>query len=176
VEKNIEGVNLFLPSKIWQEFSQMPFNEDIAKSVSWIKATLNEYPGAKGIYLGLDTLNMNGGDGENIEIGLNTKCDPKVLDNEFSFDCDHYGQRHLIRGLFEVSENFDSEKWNREESRQAEYFIFLCYSGLVLREALIQANIQNDFISLWGFHDGDMFFLMQKIGDSTLILPSLSAF
>lgn len=42
-----------LPSKIWGTFSRMDLQADIAAATTWLQKTINEFPGSKGIYLGL---------------------------------------------------------------------------------------------------------------------------
>ncbi|MHA4812569.1 hypothetical protein ACX0G9_31035 [Flavitalea flava] len=158
------------PSKIWEEFRDMSFIDDISDATNWIQRTLDDFPNTKGIYLGLDTLNMNGGKGSNVEIGLNSKCDPSLLSMEWVFDCDQYGPNHLIKGLYSNSE---SGKWTRDEESMAEYVVFLGYGGLILRESLLEVKIKNDFISNWGFHDGDMFLLVNKVGMNRKILANV---
>lgn len=163
-----------LNSKIWDEFENMNIERDIQEAQTWLKNNLNKFPDFKGIYLGLDTLNMAEGSGTNLEIGLSNSCNPTIFDDEWSFDCEYYSESHLIKGLFEVSECFNNEeKWTSEERNFAEYLIFLGYSGVILREALKSLEIKNDYISLWGFHDGDMFFLTQKIGDIHSIVTEI---
>jgi hypothetical protein len=163
-----------LPSKIWDTFKNMNLDRDIDDATKWIKSTLNKYPDTKGIYFGLDTLNMNDGNGSNAAIGLNADCDPSSISDDYTYDCETYGESHLIRGLFEVENGFNSELWPYDESAFTEYVIFLAYSGLVLRDALKKANIKNDFITVWGFHDGDSFFLLQKINNQIIPIAQKS--
>jgi hypothetical protein len=151
------------PSKIWETFSKMDLQKDAEDATFWIQQTINKFPDTKGIYLGLDTLNMDDGNGSNVEIGLSSDCDPKVLSDEWTYDCDTYGKSHLIKGLLFVSDSFtNEERWPDDERSFSEYIVFLGYSGIVLKEALLNLKIKNDFISIWGFHDGDMFFLVNK--------------
>ncbi len=159
----IEAANKKMPSKIWEIFDEMSINKDIEDAFIWIKNQVNEHPNSKGIYFGLDTLNMNDGNGTNVEIGLSKSCNPKELSDEWTYDCEEYGKSHLIRGLYLASESYiDDSQWTADERSFAEYVVFLGYSGIVFREALDQLETENDFFSIWGFHDGDTFFLMQK--------------
>ncbi|BAU52301.1 hypothetical protein [Mucilaginibacter gotjawali] len=155
--------DIALSSKIWETFRKMDLQKDAEASTIWLQQTIDEFSNTKGIYLGLDTLNMENGSGSNVEIGLNSDCDPSILSDGWTYDCDNYGESHLIEGLWLVSDSFISEeRWSDDERRFSEYTIFLGYSGLVLREALLNLKTNNDFISIWGFHDGDMFFLVNK--------------
>ena len=163
-----------LQSNIWNEFENMNIERDIQDIQFWLKPNLYEFPDFSGIYFGLDTLNMEGGNGTNLEIGLSNSCDPKIFNDEWAFQCEKYGESHLIKGLFEVSDCFDNgEKWSNDERNFTEYIIFLSYSGVILREALNNIKIENDYISLWGFHDGDMFFLTQKINGINSIVTEI---
>jgi hypothetical protein len=154
-----------LPSKIWDEFVNMNIERDVQETQKWLRQNLEEFPDFRGIYLGLDTLNMDNGSGSNLGIGLSNNCDPKEFSDEWAYECEYYGESHLIKSLSEVSNCFDNtEKWTDEERDFSEYIIFLGYSGIILREALKNLRITKDYISIWGFHDGDMFFLIHKIG------------
>jgi hypothetical protein len=163
-----------LPSSIWDTFRTMNIETDILSAKNWIQKNLKTLPGATGIYLGLDTLNMDNGLGSNAEIGLSSKCNPGEFTQDWAYDCDYYGESHLLKGLFLVSDAFiNEEKWTSDERSFAEYLIFLGYSGVVFREALLNVETKNDFLSIWGFHDGDMFFLVNRLlGNRTVIAGS----
>ncbi len=165
-QKILSFGNKSLPSSIWIHYEKMNLSTDIQEAQAWIQQSLDRHPQTSGIYLGLDTLNMNEGTGTNIEIGLSISCNPNELVDDWAYVCEHYGESHLIKGLFEVSHTFSNEqKWNREERSFAEYLIFLAYSGVVLREALFSIESDINFLSMWGFHDGDMFYLVQKMNE-----------
>lgn len=173
-QKIIEFGKEKLPSLIWDQYIKIDIERDINDAEKWIKKSLKDFPKSKGIYLGLDTLNMDAGNGTNIEIGLSQNCDPNEFSDDWTYDCEYYGKPHLIKGLYEVSDTFqNNEKWSNDERSFAEYLIFLGYSGVVLREALNKLKTSNDFLSIWGFHDGDMFFLLQKIGDKRTIVTEI---
>ena len=160
-----------LPSNIWGTFSRIDLQTDIAEATTWLQKTISQFPDSKGIYLGLDTLNMDEGNGSNIEVGLSTECAPAELTDEWTYDCENYGEPHLLKGLYLVSDSFENEElWSDDERQFAEYVIFLGYSGIVLREALFNLETADDFISIWGFHDGDMFFLVNKLGGKTSVI------
>ncbi len=167
----IAECNIKLPSKIWNEYSSLNISVDINEAIDWLQSCINKYPKTTGVYLGLDTLNMDNGKGQNVEIGLSTSCNPKEFSDEWAYDCEVYGDSHLIKGLSDVSDSFENEdKWTSDELRFAEYMIFLAYSGIVFREALKELKLDNDLLSIWGFHDGDMFLLSQCLsGKFTLI-------
>jgi hypothetical protein len=174
LESIIHSANKKLPSKIWANFNSLTIQTDTAGAEKWIQSNINQYPGTKGIYLGLDTLNMDNGKGTNIEIGLSAECDPRIFSTDWSYECDYYGKGHLINGLFLMSDSFSqSEKWSYEERSTAKYVIFLGYSGIILREALQKIDIENDFLSVWGFHDGDMFFLINKRGNTRTCIANI---
>ena len=158
------------PALDWKQFSLEYMDTDINATARWIKKTLKTVPDAKGIYLGLDTLNMRGGKGSNVEIGMNTDCDPAVKSMDWAYRCDAYGKNHLIKGLYRFFAKFKGPEDDNKDL--AEYIVFLSYSGLVIREALLKVDIKNDFISCWGFHDGDLFLLMNKVGQKTTFLAN----
>ena len=136
------------PALDWDQFSVKYMDTDISEATQWIKKSMKNMPDVKGIYLGLDTLNMEDGKGSNVEIGMNSSCDPTESSIDWAFDCNTYGDRHLIMGLYSFFANFSGP--DDENKDLAEYVIFLGYSGLVLREALLKASIKSDFISCWG--------------------------
>lgn len=161
--KILEQANKNLPSEIWKEYEKLNIERDIEDAVIWLKKILIQFPDSKGIYLGLDTLNMDEGNGTNVEIGLSKSCNPNEFSGDWTYDCEDHGEPHLIKGLYEVADTFgSSERWTNDEVSFAEYLVFLGYSGVVLKGALSKLEINNDFLSIWGFHDGDMYFLMQK--------------
>ncbi|MCB9050802.1 MAG: hypothetical protein H6556_15360 [Lewinellaceae bacterium] len=170
----VESGEQKLPSNIWSEFKKMNIGRDIQEAKNWLTKNIKEFPNFSGIYLGLDTLNMDEGTGVNIEIGLSSDCNPDIFTDEWAFECDFYGEGHLIKGLYEVADCFENEgKWTDDERAFSEYLIFLGYSGIILREALRNLTTENDFLSIWGFHDGDMFFLVQKKGELESVVTEI---
>lgn len=162
------------PSPIWNEYNEIYIDRDIKEASRWIEKSIQYHPNSKGFYFGLDTLNMDNGKGTNIEIGLSKGCNPNEFSDDWTYDCESFGKSHLIRGLFEFSDTFlNKDKWSCDERRFTEYLIFLGYSGVILREALNNLKTENNFLSTWGFHDGDMFFLMQKIGEVRAIVTEI---
>jgi hypothetical protein len=159
------------PSEIWASYTEMNFSRDILAAKARLKEIVSQFPDFNGICIGLDTLNWEGEGGYNVQIAMGNTCDPASLDQEWCFDCFHYGEEHLIESLAEVGESFtNEEQWNYEERSAAEYIIFLGYSGIVFREALRELKCPNDFGTIWGFHDGDMFNLVRKIGDRRTVV------
>ena len=160
-------------SKIWKGFYLMDIENDINDAKDWLHNTIISYPKMNGIYLGLDTLNMDSGNGSNVEIGLTEKCNPAILNNDWIFECEFYGESHLIKGLSDVEKYFTNEnKWTYKERSFAEFLIFIGYSGIVFKEALSSLNLKNDFLSVWGFHDGDVFYLMQKFKEEKSLIAA----
>lgn len=174
-KKIVAFANKNLPSHIWQEYEGINIKRDVEEASLWIQDCFNQYPYSTGIYLGLDTLNMDEGAGTNVEIGLSKSCNPKILSDDWIYECENYGSSHLIKGLFEVSDSFnDKNKWSDDERSFAEYVVFLGYSGIVFKEAFNQIETKSDFLSMWGFHDGDMFFLTQKLDGLRTIVTEVN--
>lgn len=157
------------PSVDWMQFSGKHLSKDITAAQKWIQKYINKLPTANGIYLGLDTLNMDKGKGTNVEIGLHTRCDPAKFSADWAFDCDGYGAGHLIKGIYLFEKLIQSAGKNES---LVEYVIFLGYSGIVLREALLKVKVKGDFTSCWGFHDGDLFLLLNKIGQKRTVIAN----
>jgi hypothetical protein len=69
------------------------------------------------------------------------------------------GEDHLIRSLIPLKRVYDKT----EISRSADYKLFLAYTGLVLLAVFERISIENDYVAVWGFHDGDIFFLIRQL-------------
>lgn len=67
------------PSQLWSKFDAIDPAGDVESAREWLSGQLSvasEHLAIRGIYLGLDTLNMDDGQGTNIEIGVADVCDP----------------------------------------------------------------------------------------------------
>ncbi len=148
------------PSAHWRQLPSVNMDQDIADTQTWLVAQLtsSSIPQAIGIYLGLDTLNMDGPDGYNLELGTSQACNVDLLDSDWLGNCSWYGEPHLIRGLQQLKAGYDQPQW-RPYVNQADYIIPLGYSGLILTAALAQMSLSYPTLIIWGFHDGDLFFL-----------------
>ena len=149
------------PSPMWNKLPQPDIAGDIVRARTWLMTQISQSKvRPRGIYLGLDTLNMNEGRGKNVELGFSSKADPAVLDMDWIFNCEAYGADHLISSLVGMKKLYDADE---ETSSFADYMLFLGYSGLILLAAIESAPLENDFIAIWGFHDGDMAFLVRSV-------------
>jgi hypothetical protein len=154
------------PSVTWAKLPRPAIDQDIAAATAWLSAQMAALAtGRPGIYLGLDTLNMEErgeqySPPKNVEIGFSSKGNPAQIDQKYIFTCDKYGADHLIASLRDMKRIY-----NRSDvSGKADYWLFLGYSGIVLLSAFERVPPENDFIAVWGFHDGDMFFLCRRTG------------
>jgi hypothetical protein len=75
---------------------------DILAATHWLSSQISAQPEATGIYLGLDTLNMDNGSGTNVDFGGTAACDISQDQVDWVYGKLKYGQQHLIRGLFEL--------------------------------------------------------------------------
>jgi hypothetical protein len=152
------------PSDLWDALPSPDTKRDVRAAAQWltseISAPLAPKP-VRGVYLGLDTLNMEGGAGHNVELGATASCDPLAQDGDWAWDCEWYGQRHLIRGLVDLKAEYEREPW-KERYQFADYALFLGYSGLVLGDALAAASARDPLLAIWGFHEGDLFLLGRR--------------
>jgi hypothetical protein len=149
-------------TNLWESLPKTDIARDVEESTEWISSELNCNPPATGVYLGLDTLNMDGPNGFNVEIGRATGCDPMDDDTSWTFESLSYGKSHLIRGLKELQSVYSRPEWSGELFTFADYVLFLGYSGIVLGRALSQLPLQNRIVAVWGFHDGDIFILGRR--------------
>ena len=150
------------PSAPWGELATPNIERDVVAATTWLEGQLATLPEARGLYLGLDTLNMRGGRGTNIEVGGSYDCDPLSNDIQWVYAGKlHYGRKHLIYGLYELQAVYSSDAWGPVYSL-CDYMFFLGYSGVVLAEAFERLNTSRTLLPVWGFHDGDLFALGRK--------------
>lgn len=152
-----------VPAAPWEGMHLPDFERDVNDAAAWLAAELGALPAAKGIYLGLDTLNMEGGRGKNVEFGGTAECDPAGDDESWLEDDLDYGDDHLIRGLLELHAVYSSPEWE-PWSEFCDYAVFFGYSGIVLGAAMARTAGARDLLVAWGFHDGDLFLLGRSLG------------
>ncbi|HXX92752.1 MAG TPA: hypothetical protein VEN81_03910 [Planctomycetota bacterium] len=155
------------PSSAWTKMKDVDVGRDIAEARDWLEAQLARRASTTGVYLGLDTLNMDDGAGHNVEIGGSVKADPESLDTEWAFENSWTGEHHLIRGLFEMHRIYSTIE---DLYSFADYALFLGYSGIVLAAAVerLERKLRSGGMGrlyIWGFHDGDLFPLCNSLGD-----------
>jgi hypothetical protein len=150
-------------SGVWDQLPEPRLAKDIAATQKWLDQELSKMPKATGIYLGLDTLNMSGAKGFNLEIGGSTKAESSTREVNWIYECSKYGKRHLIGSLRAFNRVYMAARWE-EISSHADYLLPLGYSGLVLGAAIENLTDKKDRVFAWGFHDGDMFLLGRRIG------------
>jgi hypothetical protein len=151
-------------ASLWKLLPAVDVFRDIEEAARWLGQELRERNTTTGIYLGLDTLNMDKGRGTNVEIGGSPEAIPSENDLEWMYRCRWYGRKHLIRGLLELHETYSKEK--PELFSYADYVLFLGYSGLTLAAAIesLKPSIRTGHkgrLFAWGFHDGDLFPLLR---------------
>jgi len=158
-------------SPLWKKLPTVNVSRDVADSVLWLEKELGQKrrASATGIYLGLDTLNMSGDDGHNVEIGGSDGADPTSESLDWAYGCGWYGDHYLIRGLREMHSVY-AQPEEKDLFAFADYILFLGYSGLVLASAVENMNPEirsgpKGRLFGWGFHDGDLFPLCRAIGE-----------
>jgi len=149
------------PSDLWQVLPTPDMERDISTATQWLSSQLATLPDATGIYLGLDTLNMDDGSGTNVEFGGTAACDVSQDQIDWVYGKLKYGDNHLIRGLFELQQVYSQPKWESAFSF-ADYILLLGYSGIILGQAFIRFSTSRSLLPAWGFHDGDLFALGRK--------------
>ena len=170
--KILKEVEEIEPGKVW---GRLPYDldKDIAAATQWIEAEFKSAGAFTGIYFGLDTLNMNDGTGTNVEIAFSSQCVVDDLeDDSWLSVLDVRGSSHLIRGLYDMQQVYGNEKKYAYEIRSfVEYVVFLGYSGVVLGAGLKHADHAGSYLAQWGYHDGDLFWLAQKMGSAITLIP-----
>lgn len=148
------------PSPLWGEFKDVSPEEDVRAATAWLTEQSSSAISAQvnGFYLGLDTLNMDDGDGANIEIGgaKGANADDRAM--RWLENLSWRGDAHLIEGLLSMQKVYEQPKW-RSLFSVADYVLFLAYSALILSDAATKVVWPTDAVLAWGFHDGDLFIL-----------------
>ena len=152
------------PSDLWPALPAPNIARDVERAATWLSGQLAQ-PGAprpaRGLYLGLDTLNMNDGAGFNVALGATSRCNPLELDPDWPSSCEWEGADHLIEGLVALQATYQADEW-KVEREFADYHLFLGYSGLILADALAMLAVGEPLLAVFGFHDGDLFFLARR--------------
>ena len=144
------------PSDLWDALPPMDIQRDIEAAAAWLCVALDAVPSAPvGLYLGLDTLNMDAGNGYNVEIGWKAPLSVEDGGADWIYNGLDYGPSHLIKGLWELHASYSRPEWTALFS-SADYILFLSYSGIVLRAAICSTLLPRPLLACWGFHDGDM--------------------
>ena len=146
------------PSDLWDALPPMDIQRDTKAAADWLRRALEEPVGPLGVYLGLDTLNMDAGAGHNVEIGWKTRLNVEDGGTDWIYSGLAYGPDHLIEGLCELHATYSRPEWE-ELFSSADYMLFLGYSAVVLRGAIRSTPLPRPLLASWGFHDGDMFLL-----------------
>lgn len=167
------------PAAKWNELPTPDLERDIKAARLWLGEQLSELAQVRGVYLGLDTLNMRRGKGTNLEIGGSTACDPASDSQDWVFEQLQRGAKHLIYGLYELQTAYSASTWRVSDETVAQgshfgfadYTLFLGYSGIILGSAFARLPewpklTKRDLLAVWGFHDGDLFLLGRRTGSA----------
>jgi hypothetical protein len=150
--------------RAWPELAS-----DIQQARSRIRQGLADHPRANGIYLGLDTLTMQDGQGTNIEMGFSDAADMSGSPTDWTYGDLDPGAPWLMQGIFKASTEYD--QLQADDRWFAEYVIFLSYSGVVLGAALQQELTTRPSLVIWGFRDADLFKLARSDGHAVVLNP-----
>lgn len=115
-----------------------------------------------GVYLGLDTLNENRGEGKNVEIGMTRDANPGELEMDWAYRLSQRGESHLIEGMYKAHRAYQKFGLEYQGRLLDDYLFFFGYGGLVLAAALERIAINWDCLFIWGFHDGDLGYLARS--------------
>jgi hypothetical protein len=147
------------PHAPWQALPTPDIERDIRMASRWIRGELGGETEPCGVYLGLDTLNMERGSGSNLEIALGAGTPEDASAGQWLFEGPKtYGSSHLIRGLYELHRVYRKRTW-KPWFDLCDYTLFLGYSGLVLAQVFDCVRDLGPLVVIWGFHDGDLFVL-----------------
>ena len=147
-----------MPSAVWDKVRAPDVDSDVWLATAWISESVGDYA-PTGVYFGLDTLNEHQGEGSNVEIGMTRAADPGVLELDWAYSLERYGERHLIDGAYKANRACRKAGLEGTGRELAEYLFFFGYSGVVLAAAVERIGVDSDCLYIWGFHDGDLGFL-----------------
>lgn len=158
--------NKVQPNDLWSSLNKVNPKKDLKiaeKNFRQFIDGIEIYSGPMGIYLGLDTLNMSGFSGFNVEVGFNKNAN--LMDKELAWvwECERNYYRFLIPGLKYMSKEYDKKKYS-DINFFAEYVLFLGYSGLIFTHMLMNSTLESDWAAAWGYHDGDIGILCKDTG------------
>jgi len=150
------------PHKIWSALEGIRMTDDIEKVGPSLVGQLARPAARSGrdLYFGLDTLNMRGGRGTNIEMAL--------LDTGWG------GKSKLLKGLYEMWQIY-APLDDYDLSQFIEMPLWVGYTGIVLIESLraaesVAAGDAGTRTVVWGHHDGDLFKLAKFDGKRMTIV------
>jgi hypothetical protein len=154
-----------LPKENWSALPKVDVTRDIDEATEWLSDQMRQADQPSGIYIGLDTLNMDEGDGHNVAFASSKECEPTSDSQDWLEEDMDYGDEHLIHGLYLLHNEYGGGKWSDEGYDLCDYILFLGYSGIVLMHAFKKISITSPSLAVWGFHDGDLFRLAYKDGE-----------
>lgn len=160
-----------LPSEVWDKIGTPEVEADVWLAGAWLKESIFEFR-PSGVYLGLDTLNENRGGGKNVEIGMTRAANPAALAMDWAYRLPERGENHLIEGMYKAHRAYQKFGLEYPSSLLADYLFFFGYSGLVLTAALERISVNWDCMFIWGFHDGDLGYLVRSSPEGITRLAS----
>lgn len=158
--------NKVQPNDLWSSLNKVNPKKDLKiaeQNFHQFIDGIGTSSGPMGIYLGLDTLNMSGFSGFNVEIGFNNNANLTDKEIAWVWECERNYYRFLIPGLKYMSKEYDKKKYS-VINFFAEYVLFLGYSGLIFTHMLMNSTLESDWAAAWGYHDGDIGILCKDIG------------
>lgn len=149
------------PSEAWDKIRTPAVEPDVLLAGAWLNESITEYK-PFGVYLGLDTLNENHGNGKNVGIGMTRAADPHKLEMQWVYQLPQRGEDHLIEGMYKTHRTYQKFGFGYPVGLLPDYLFFFGYSGLVFASALERIKINWDCLFVWGFHDGDLAYLARS--------------
>jgi hypothetical protein len=154
-----------LPRRKWGKI-QLPalFHTDVLEASKWINDVVLPYRPSN-VYVALDTLNEQDGQGKNVATGMTRAVDPNAAVDNWDPSWEGPRERHLVWGLFELHQRY--LKWGLEypASVLADYVMFMGYSGLVYVAAIERSSLKLDCRFVWGFGEGGPYPLVRTSPD-----------
>jgi hypothetical protein len=168
----IDRLSKRLKSKLWSALRRIKIADDVTRLRAHLRRQLKgpDQTRLTGLYFGLDTLNMRGGKGANLEFGGSREASPEKPIDQWIYGCSWYGKEFLLRGLYEMHRLYRPLD-NNDLSYFIEVTVWVGYTGLVLAAVFdapddpILLGASRHRTIVWGHHDGDLYVLGHLKGD-----------
>jgi hypothetical protein len=133
---------------------------DIWLAGAWLDDCIREFRPTL-VSIGSDTLNQDGANGFNVDIGM-SRPGSGVADTSGESACiEQYGSRHLIDGLYKVYSAYRRLNLGYPGSLLFDYLFFLGYSGVVLAAAVERIGVGWECLFRWGIGDDRLYDLVR---------------
>lgn len=157
-----------LPQRKWGKIRFPPlFQTDVLEAVKWINDVVLQHRPTN-VYLALDALNEQDGQGKNVATGMTRAVDPDAELRGWDPSWEGPSEHHLMWGLFELHQQYLAWDLRYPANVLADYILFMGYSGLVYAAAIERSQCNFDCRFVWGFGE-DAPFPLVRVSPSGMV-------